>query len=354
MSVPPLPRLGATMPSTSPQSFRQSYVRRDPRLARTTAWIRTDRIGDAHHKRFGLSSARMLPIRNSWKSFLELCEVFCRNCQLEAAHSIFMSQVTALSKSFDLFNKFAVIIFNSIHPEGDPRARLMGAAVTQSAKSVSYEWIQFAKNFNIVVRDGLKPLFPLLMKQLDKLGVALDKVADLFLVGTLKAGISTRVMKRIDTLMATLHDMAEDQRYEETPTFDLEKCKAIVAELTELIKSIFTKEMPRYRMASGEVMLEKTNLNIALNELLDFVEGMQRFEDLTEQMRVTMTALNDELSRLFRALGVPVTLKLTVNENKEVEIEENGACQTATIETPPSPPKVPATARAPRCTFTVV
>lgn len=348
MSVPPLPRLASTMPATSPQSFRQSYTSRNPRFARTSAWPKTSTLGDAHHKRFGLSSARMLPIRNAWREFLDLCEVLCRDCQLEAAHSIFMPQVTALSKSFDIFNKFAVIIFNSIHPEGDPRARLAGAAVTQSARAVSSDWALFAKNFNVVVRDRFDPLFPLLVKQVEKLGVALDKVADLFLVGTLKAALSTKLMNRIDRLLATLHEMADEQQDPESPPFDLDKCRVIVGELTELIKSIFTRAMPRYRMASGEVMLEKTNLNIALNELIDFVDGMQQFDNLMERMRTTMMALNDELSRLFRALGVPVTLKMTVNEDKEVEIEENGMAQTMPV---PLPPKMPATARAPRCTF---
>ena len=346
MSVPPLPRLATTLPATTPQSFRPSYLGRDPRFARTSAWSKDPPLTDARHRSFGLSSARMLPIRTVWRQFLDLCEVFCRNCQLDAAHSSFMSQVTVLSKRFDIFSKFAVIIFNSIHPEGDPRARLTTTAVTQSARSVSAEWAEFARNFNVVVREGLQPLFPLLVKQLEKLGVALDKVADLFLVGTLKTALSTRMMNRIDELMRTLHDMADEQQYPESQPFDLEKCKAIVAELTELMKSIFKRAMPRYRMSSGEVMLEKMNLNIALNELIDFVEGMQRFDDLAEEMRTTMKALNDEFTRTFHALGCPVTLTMTVGEDKEVTIEENGIRPVM-----PLPPKVPATARAPRCTF---
>ena len=257
-----------------------------------------------------------------------------------------MSQVTALSRQFDIFSRLAVIIFNSIHPEGDPRARLTTTAVTQAARSVSVEWVEFARNFNVVVREGPQPLFPLLVKQVEKLGLALDKVADLFLVGTLKTALSPRMMNRIDVLMRTLHEMADEQQYPESQPFDLEKCKTIVAELTELMKSIFKRAMPRYRMSSGEVMLEKMNLNIALNELIDFVEGLQRFDDLNEEMRTTMKALNDEFTRTFHALGCPVTVTMTVGEDKEVTIEQNGIRPVM-----PLPPKVPATARAPRCTF---
>lgn len=336
----PLPRLAMSLPASPRMSRRVNTAR----SMRTTAFSTGPKVGHSHHRNFGISSTRMLPLREAWAAFLKNISVLAKDCRIDATNPLFMNRITDLQKTFENFDKFAIIIFNSIHPDGDNRAHLEQSAIWQSAKLLVNDWQAMIFSLNELIKEGCAPYYRPLTAALTDLRSALERVARLFLVGSLKSEVSTKSIDRIYAAIDMSKEMIENQLMGATEQLDA-RFTGTLERVIARIQRMFDNAMPRYRMSSGEVMLEKMALAVATNTVVELTNGMKRFGEAALETRSSTIDLNLELSKLFAALRVPFSLKLNVTEENIIEITNE---RTKLSVTCPPPPRAPATARSPR------
>jgi hypothetical protein len=287
----------------------------------------------------------MIPVRQNWTRFATSCRNLENCCNLDTSFPFFMSHYANLSNSFRHFNQFSVIVLNSIHPEGDPRAQIEQSGLWQSAQELVANWVQFIKNLNQVTVNGLSPFFPMTVKSVDDLYAAMTDISRLFFVGSLKSKISPAVMDGIRGELANLRTVAHEQILRRDPDFDTHEYVELVAHATSVVESLFLGAMPRYTVGTGEIMLEKMGLKIAIHDLSKLAAGMVAFDEAAADLRGCTAALNSDLSALFQTLGLPWDLRLQEKGTAEFVIEEQVSHHTIA---PPAPRRFAQTQRSPR------
>lgn len=247
--------------------------------------------------RFGLSSGRIRPARETWAQLTDVVTEFNELCGLDTAVPAFMEQFSYVTQVFKHFNHYAIIIFNSIHPTDDPRSGLTTTPIHKFCRSLVIEWANFIKIFNKIANSKLGPVFRTLLESLNKLSIAINQVAYLFGVDTVKTDVRPSTMKVIDNEMKTMQMLVRKRiRDEEGDSlfldFDVDNFVRHVCKISKAIQRLFTRSMPRYTSSTGDVMLKKINLNIALNELMDLSKGIANFDGFVNVVRQSILNMN--------------------------------------------------------------
>ena len=291
---------------------------------------------------FGLSSGRIRPAREKWSNLSGQLEDFTKLCRLDSAIPSFMEQYWFVNRYFTQFNQYAIHIFNSIHPTDYPRSHMSKAAIHQSGRLLILEWARFLDMFYKLSMSKMGPVFPVVLKKLENVEKNVEKVADLFLVGTLKSDIKpsmmNRIYKEIDLLIKQVRKRIIDEDEELFIDFDLDAFAKRVNRLTNAIQSMFKRAMPKHTTMSGEVMVDKMNLNVALNELIDIMTGISNFDNLCSSIKYSIIEMDNEFQDLFKTLQLKYDL--VINEDCKVLQEP----EKPKVATPPQP----YSARAPR------
>lgn len=284
--------------------------------------------------RFGLSSGRIRPARETWSQLTDIVTEFSELCGLDTAVPAFMEQFSYVTQVFKHFNHYAIIIFNSIHPTDDPRAGLTTTPIHKFCRSLIIEWASFIKLFNKIANSKLSPVFITLLKSLDKLSVAINQIARVFAVDTVKSDVKPATMKVIDNEMRTMQILVRNRiRQEEEDSlfldFDVDDFVHHACRLSKAIQRMFTRSMPRYTSMTGEIMMKKINLNIALNDLMDLAKGISNFDQYVAAVKQSIINMNNAFIDLFKTLNQPYDLEL----NEDCSISKEPA--------PIQPPKPP-------------
>jgi len=297
------------------------------------------------HRKFGLSSGRLVPIRDCWTKFSESCRILVDACELERTFPSFVAAMDQLSKQFSQFNRFAVTIMNSIHADGDPRVRLEQSGVWQSGQILVHHWIIFIMRLNEVVLAQTSPLFPLIVQTADSVSDWLSGVSDLFFVGTLKAVIDPVLVTSIAGQLDEVRETARVQLGADGETAATYAQK--VAILIDNIETVFLGDMPRYTVKTGEIMLMKMQLKISLQELRRLANALLTFDALTGRVRQSTINLNREMAGLMKVIGLPWKLRLAEKGLCELELDE----PTIELNLPMEPPPESSQAVSPRRRF---
>ncbi|OHS99963.1 hypothetical protein TRFO_33477 [Tritrichomonas foetus] len=346
-----LPPLNLTMqPSSRPAmpSTPQSARVRQPNttLAKTQQPFTRQKSGRLDPRLFALSSGRIRPAREVWVKLKDQLVDFTHILQIDIAVPSFMEQYLFVARYFNLFNQYAIQIFNSIHPTDYPRAHMTKTAFYQNSRCLLIEWAEFIDLFNKIRNSKMGPIFPIVLKSLEKVQNQLDKVAELFIVGSLKSDVKPSTMRKIDTEMYKMQKMVKkrirDEEDELFLDFDMAAFIRRVLKFANGVQSIFSNaSMPRYTSSTGEVMVERMNLLVYLNELIDLMNGISHFDPLCNMVRNTIIEMTNQLKDLY----------LTLNFKFDLVLDEN--CYI--VEQPerpkiPIPPKPenPAETRSPR------
>lgn len=291
--------------------------------------------------RFGLSSGRIRPARETWAQLTDVVTEFNELCGLDTAVPAFMEQFSYVTQVFKHFNHYAIIIFNSIHPTDDPRSGLTTTPIHKFCRSLVIEWANFIKIFNKIANSKLGPVFRTLLESLNKLSIAINQVAYLFGVDTVKTDVRPSTMKVIDNEMKTMQMLVRKRiRDEEGDSlfldFDVDNFVRHVCKISKAIQRLFTRSMPRYTSSTGDVMLKKINLNIALNELMDLSKGIANFDGFVNVVRQSIFNMNSAFIDLFKTLNQPYDLQLN----------EDGSILKEPAPIPPQKPPHPVNAKA--------
>lgn len=266
--------------------------------------------------RFGLSSGRIRPARETWSQLTDIVSEFNEICGIDSAVPSFMEQFSYVTEIFKHFNHYAIIIFNSIHPTDDPRAGLTTTPIHKYCRSLVIEWSSFIKIFNKIANSKLGPVFRTLLRSLEKLSVAINQMARLFGVDTVKSDVNPATMKMIDNEMKILQMLVRKRIHDEEGDslfldFDVECFDQHIAKLTKAIQRLFTRSMPRHTSMTGDIMVKKMNLNIALGELLDLAKGISNFDEYVRSVRYSIINMNNAFIDLFQTLNQPYDLELS-------------------------------------------
>lgn len=291
--------------------------------------------------RFGLSSGRIRPARESWAQLTDVVTEFSELCGLDTAVPAFMEQFSYVTQVFKHFNHYAIIIFNSIHPTDDPRAGLTTTPIHKFCRSLIIEWTTFIKIFNKIANSKLSPVFGTLLKSLEKLSTAINQIARCFAVDTVKSDVRPATMRVIDNEMKKMQRMVRLRiRQEEEDSlfldFDVEEFSEHAYRLSKAIQRLFTRSMPRYTSMTGDIMMKKINLNIALAELMDLAKGISNFDNYINIVRYSILNMNKAFIDLFK----------TLNQPYDLELNEDGTILKEPAPIPPPKPPHPTNAKA--------
>lgn len=266
--------------------------------------------------RFGLSSGRIRPARETWSQLTNIVTEFNEYCGLDSSVPSFMEQFSYVTEIFKHFNHYAIIIFNSIHPTDDPRAGLTTTPIHKYCRSLIIEWTNFIKIFNKIANSKLGPVFRTLLRSIEKLSVATNQVARLFGADTVKSDVKPSTIKIIDNEFNILQMLVKKRiRDEESDSlfleFDIDTFVKHVNKLTREIQRLFTRSMPRRTSMTGDIMLKKMNLNVALDDFVDLVNGISCFDEYVSSVRYSILNMNSAFIDLFKTLNQPYDLQLS-------------------------------------------
>jgi hypothetical protein len=264
---------------------------------------------------------------------------------LEQSSPLFMTAFDQFSRAFQYFNRFAVVILNSIHADGDPRAHIEQSGVWQTGESLIRDWVLFlTKLYEVIIAQAIA-IFPMIVAAVDKVSTALEPIQKLFFVGTLKTVLHPMLTSAIAAEMEEIKQIAQRQSPEEQDlTFDLDFFEEKVRDLTGAIRATYLGPMPRYIVTTAEIMLKKMQLKIAVQELEKRLEGLRTFAVASGEVKRHSMHLNQQITELCEKLGLPWRPELKQNPNTEIEINE----ADLQLKPPPRPFARTASPRSPR------
>lgn len=291
--------------------------------------------------RFGLSSGRIRPAREAWAQLTDIVTEFSELCGLDTAVPSFMEQFHYVTQVFKHFNHYAIIIFNSIHPTDDPRAGLTTTPIHKFCRSLIIEWTSFIKIFNKIANSKLSPVFGTILQSLEKLSTAINQIGRVFAVDTVKSDVKPATMKVIDNEMKIMQRQVRKRiRQEEEDSlffdFDVDEFAEHAVKLQKAIQRLFTRSVPRYTSMTGDIMVKKINLTIALTEFMDLAKGISNFDEYVRIARLCIFNMNNAFIDLFKTLNQPYDLKLN----------EDGSIAKEPAPIPPPKPPQPTNAKA--------
>jgi hypothetical protein len=340
MSSPQLPPLSLSLSPGSelPQSARPAGTvglsktfQAAPATGRVPSTVR------CLHQEFGFSSPRLNPLRDAWSQLRQGFVLLVETCELNRTFPLFVSTADQFTRVFKHFNRFAVTILNSPHPEGDPRSRLEQSGIWQSSRLVVTQWTGFIGQLNDVAFRQTASVIALIANAVDSVWNALADVADLFFVGSLKSPISPGLMNAIsDGLNEIKRGVPSMIDRDSQALFDVDEYCEKVARAGSAIQAVFLGRMPRCTTTTTENMLQRMQLKIELQELHRLVNGLATFDGVMGNLRQCCISLNEQMAQLMRALGLPWKLVLHLKGSQELKIEHEVAA-TAARESIPQP-----------------
>jgi hypothetical protein len=352
MEVGQLPRLALSLPPRASGQEPADAARLRRSFARTFQTMplsaRVPFVSQSFHRKFDLSSARLMSIRDSWSQFSQACCILIELCELNRTSPSFVVATHQFSKLFTHFNRFAVVILNSIHADGDPRARIEQSGIWRSGRLLVSQWRFFVARLNEVALGPRMPILPLVVNAVDAVAARLADVAKLFFVGSLQS-----VIPRYVTV--AIHEALDDIRRAARPpadaagTFDVSGYYEKVSAVAESIEYVFLGPMPRYTSKTSEIIRQRMQLKIALQELTRLADALVTFDDVATHVRRCVVDLNAEMAGLFQELGLPWRLPLSTCGVTQLEFGDDGEIAAAK---PVGPPSSAGIARSPRRRFT--
>jgi hypothetical protein len=250
--------------------------------------------------------------------FSAYCRLLIDMCELERTFPAFVAAADRFSKLFDLFNKFAAIILNSIHGNGDPRAHLEHSGIWQSGHRLVCQWFTFVTKFNEVVLGQTEQIFPFIIHTVDSISENLIDVADLFFAGTMKSVVDSKAVEEIGAELEEIRSIAGRRLGGAESALEYFQ---ISTNVSVWIAAVFLGDMPRYTVKTGEIMLLRMQVKMSLQELCRLTAALATFDDVTSKVRQSAIGLNAEIGRLFEALGLPWRPELTEKATRELELE---------------------------------
>jgi hypothetical protein len=238
---------------------------------------------------------------------------------LEKGSPLFVTTLDEFSKSFQYFNRFAAVILNSNHADGDPRAQIEQSGIFLTGETMIRNWVKFIDKLNEVTM-GETACFPMVVTTINSVWMALEPIEALFMVGTLKAVLPSGLTSSISCALADIRDIAA--RETEDGAFDFDVFKEKVMDLTAAIRQTYLGPMPAYIVATAEIMVEKMQLKMALQELEKRVDGMAVFTAVSREVRRCALRLNAEMEALIERLGLPWKTLLNEKPNADIEVNE--------------------------------
>jgi hypothetical protein len=267
---------------------------------------------------FGLSSPR---VQNLWKSWSDLslaCRTLGEQHKFACLFPQFMPHLVDLTRDFAQFNKFAIVIFNSIHPENEGRAHVK-TAVWQRGEAVVRDWCAFIEQLNAIGHRGLSPFFPAVAASLDRTVECVLELAGLYFVGCITSNVSPDTLTQI---RREFHDwrliLTDEPR---SADFDAQRFLQFMEAISAEIAEVFLDVLPRFTFASGELIQDKLQVKIALKELSELARGIVRFQEATAAVRDLVFQFNKDLMEAMQTLGLPWSVALSCTDDTHILIE---------------------------------
>jgi hypothetical protein len=281
----------------------------------------------------GLSSARLHNLWNYWSQISQSCRTLGEQFKFIDLFPDFMPQFIILTKQFTQFNKFAIVIFNSIHPDNELREPLNRSAIWQSADSFIRGWYEFIQQLNDVINIGVQQFFPILRSSLDQTKNSILNLANLYFVGCLTSNVTPEAFTEIRQEFQELRLLVSTQ----TPDSYLNVCQFLnsVQLIASQIYTTFLSVSPRFTFSSGELIHNKIQVKIALKELLELAGGLLQFEEATVTVRQLTFQFNDELMDVIHSLQLPWNITLTSPNERVILIHGIEPTDQTAFLTPP-------------------
>jgi hypothetical protein len=286
---------------------------------------------------FGLSSPRVQDLWKSWSALSLACRTLGEQAQFTSLFPHFMPHLVELTRDFAQFNKFAIVIFNSLHPNNDGRAHTK-TAIWPAGEAVLRDWFGFIEQLNAITGRGLRPFFPVIAAALDHTIERVLELAGLYFVGCITSNVSPDTLTQIRREFMDWRLRAASREAD----FDARRFLLFVERVGEEITDVFLDVAPKFTYASGELIQDKLQVKIALKELSDLARGIVRFQDAAVAVRDLVFQFNKDLMDAMQALGLPWNVALSCPNDKLIMFEG------AVLEEKPAEPRVAGKAGSPR------
>jgi hypothetical protein len=231
----------------------------------------------------------------------------------------FMPQVVELTRDFTQFNKHAIVIFNSIHPDCDWRTSLNHSAVCQWCDAVIREWTGLVVQLNDVINHGLLRFFPILASAIDRTSDAIVELSNLYFVGCLSSNVPSEALNEIQIELK--HWRLTIQSQTADSELDLGKFLEAVQRIVLHVNNTFLIVSPRFTFSSGELIQRKLDVKIALKQLTELTSAVVRFEEAMTTVNHLTFLFNNDLMDVIRDLRIPWRITLTSLNGKGILIE---------------------------------
>jgi hypothetical protein len=287
------------------------------------------------HRLIGLSSSHLHNLWSSWAQLTNACRALGEQFKFADISPDFMSHFSNLTRAFTQFNKFAIVIFNSAHPEDDLHTQLSRSAVWQWGELVIQDWNVFIVQLNEIIHDGIPRFLPILVTAVDHTMQAVLALADLYFVGCITSNVTPGSFAEIRTELGELRLMLTSRT-----ELDLNKFLELVQQIILHVNNTFLIVSPRFTYSSGELIQDKLQVKIALKELTELTSGLVRFDEGIRAVKQLAFLFNSHLMDAMGVLRLPWQITLTSPNEKAIRID-----RFDTADTPPPPPPLKRTPR---------